>query len=318
MTGATCINLLNGLAWMGELSKEQIHRIWFPDYSVYTVRNALQQLQCEGLIRQINWNYKHQDQENPEKKPEKPAPGKPPNRRKVLYTLVDDRLELIRSHTMYPLKPRGKGQKRYRDHDYHSNEAITYAILHGRQQQVRMSGLFLFYEYFLNPPHRRPCSDALVIVHTREKGYAPHNLVPWTRFAGTNDEGRTLRYVLETDRSSEPPSVLAGKARAYANCGRKHWIDAHGHLPTPCWIVKDEERLWEIWHIWKEVWPQGFWRITTDEWLKDDRWYEYFQGEEFWGDHAVGFFDPVASWRPGTAAYARRQQKGQLDFRMRG
>jgi hypothetical protein len=164
----------------------------------------------------------------------------------VLYTLVDDHLELIRSYTMYPLKPRGKGQKRYRDHDYHSNEAITYAILHGRQQQVRMSGLFLFYEYFLNPPHRRPCSDALVIVHTREKGYASHNLVhvpekrpayfwyhmhhggttiqgerlmmvgrhpqaipiaaadekmgnfqesvlvPWTRYAGTSDEGRTL------------------------------------------------------------------------------------------------------------------------------
>lgn len=59
------------------------------------------------------------------------------------------------------------------------------------------------------------------------------------------------------------------------------------------------------------------WRITTDAWLKDDRWYEYFQGEEFTGDQAVGIFDQVASWRPGTEAYARRKQQGRLDFRVR-
>jgi hypothetical protein len=317
MTGATCINLLNGLAWMGELSKQQIHRIWFPDYSGRTVQRALTLLKNEGLVRQINWNYQHQDQENPEKEPEKPAPGKPPNRRKVLYTLVDDTTNLIRPHTMYPFKPRGKGQKRYRDHDYHSNEMIAYTILHGRRKKKQMSGLFLYYEYYLNPPHQRPRSDVLIVIHTLEDGYPYKGLVPWTRFAGVRDEGWTNRIALETDRGSEPISVLAGKADAYANCGRKHWIDAHGHMPTPCWIVKDEERLWQLWNAWKEVWPQGFWRITTDAWLPSDRWYEYFQGEEFYGDQTFSVFDPVASWRPGTEAYARREKQGRLDFRVR-
>jgi hypothetical protein len=27
------------------------------------------------------------------------------------------------------------------------------------------------------------------------------------------------------------------------------------------------------------------------------------------GDRAVGIFDPVAAWRPGTAAYEREQQR---------
>jgi hypothetical protein len=30
---------------------------------------------------------------------------------------------------------------------------------------------------------------------------------------------------------------------------------------------------------------------------------------EFTGDQAVGIFDPVAAWRPGTAAYQRKQQR---------
>jgi hypothetical protein len=261
---------------MGELSKEQIHRIWFPDYSHWTVERALRMLSKEGLIYHTVWSNKHKDKEGMIVTPE---PGKPPNNRVTLYTLHTTRYDLIRSHTMYPFKPRGKGQERLRDHDYHSNEM-------------------------------------LVIIHILPGPSPSAILVPWTRYAGTLAEGITIRLAIETDRSSEPPSVLAGKARAYANCGRKHWIDEHGHMPTPCWIVKDEKRLWQIWNIWKEVWPHGFWRITTDEWLKHDRWYEYFQGEEFVGDQAVSIFDPVASWRPGTEAYARREQQGRLDFRM--
>jgi hypothetical protein len=314
MTGATCINLLNGLAWMGELSKEQIHRIWFPDYSHWTVERALRMLSKEGLIYHTVWSNKHKDKEGMIVTPE---PGKPPNNRVTLYTLHTTKYDLIRSHTMYPFKPRGKGQERLRDHDYHSNEMLVHAILQGRTKtDWHVSGLFTLYEYYLNPPHRRPRVDVLVIIHILPGPSPSAILVPWTRYAGTLAEGITIRLAIETDRSSEPPSVLAGKARAYANCGRKHWIDEHGHMPTPCWIVKDEKRLWQIWNIWKEVWPHGFWRITTDEWLKHDRWYEYFQGEEFVGDQAVSIFDPVASWRPGTEAYARREQQGRLDFRM--
>jgi hypothetical protein len=43
--------------------------------------------------------------------------------------------------------------------------------------------------------------------------------------------------------------------------------------------------------------------------MSQDRWYEYFQGEEFTGDQSVGIFDPVAARRPGTAAYERKQQR---------
>jgi hypothetical protein len=206
-------------------------------------------------------------------------------------------MELIRSDPMYPPKPRGRGLERLRDHDYHTNEALTYLILHGRTKQVPISGLFLCYDYFLRRAHRQPRADALVVVHMREEDVAPHNLVPWTRYAGTMGEGRTDQYAIETDHWSLPPAVLASKAQAYAQCGTRQPKSKHGHMPTPCWIAKDEKRLWQIWNIWKEVWPHGFWRITTDEWLKNDRWYEYFQGEEFVGDQAVSIFDPVASWR---------------------
>ena len=41
-------NLLLGLAWLGELDRQQIQRLWFPEKSMSTVEKALAALRRPG------------------------------------------------------------------------------------------------------------------------------------------------------------------------------------------------------------------------------------------------------------------------------
>jgi hypothetical protein len=243
--------------------------------------------------------------------------GRPPERVGALYSLTPRAEEMVRLHAMFPLKPRGRGQERLRDHDQTTNTFLASLIQIGRS--AGLSGVFVAYEYHLNPPQRRPRVDALIVARLQAGAYPHPDMVPWTRDVGTRGEGRSIRLAVETDRDSEPPSVLRGKGLAYAACARPHWLDRHGHFPTPSWIVPDEARAQQLWTLWQEAWPQGFWRITTDAWLGDDIWNEYFQGETFTRDAgtAVGLLTPVASYRVGTDAYQRRRMHGRLDFSQR-
>jgi len=290
-TAAKLHNLLISIAWMGEVTRHQVQRIWYPDYHEVTVKRALARMTGEMGLLDRRWWYD----------------TRTGGRKYALYSLKPHVDRALRAYETYPVKARGHGQERLFAHDTTTNEVLSYIIAHGRNHGL--SGVFTYYEYRLDPPRRQPCLDALIILHTLPGAYPHHDMVPWTRYAGIRDEGRSIRLAIETDRNSEAISVVAGKAIAYAHCGRPHWIDRHGHMPTPTWVVPNERRLWQVWKAWKERWPQGFFRIATTEMMSQDRWYEYFQGEEFIGDQAVGIFDPVAAWRPGTAAYERKQQR---------
>ena len=48
--GVDLSNLLLGLAWLGELDRLQIQRLWFVGKSVSTVEKTLARLHKEGLI----------------------------------------------------------------------------------------------------------------------------------------------------------------------------------------------------------------------------------------------------------------------------
>lgn len=275
---ARTMNLLMTLAILGEAPYSVLHRMCFfrdiPEGRVYTpyrrskrvVERILPKLARAGLIASERWYTQSR--------------FGAPDRREDLWALTPKGHALLESLPQYPRTLRKRSHERIREHDQVTVQFLIHMVEMGRllPLDIALSGVFVAHEYRLDPPKLRPRADALIILRFSGMLTRP-DLIPWTRYKPTRDEVFSLRLLLETDRDSEPLSVVAQKARTYRSTLTDRWMRRYGYFPFPIWIVPNERRLRQVNRVWAEHWPRGGWMITTDEWMEQDDWIEYFEGE---------------------------------------
>src|SRR5215210_4503288 len=119
-------NILLSLAWLGELTKTQVHRLCLSSKSIYTVENTLRALRADGLVEPRAW-YINVDG----------IPHEQPS----LWTLTKKGQDLIAGHDQYPPKPANDGPKRLIGHNYRTIETIIRLVELARP--VDLSGIFV-------------------------------------------------------------------------------------------------------------------------------------------------------------------------------
>jgi hypothetical protein len=260
-------NLLISLAWLGELQTHHVHRLWMGEHDLRSTQRLLAGLAREGYLERRMWA--------------RWLPGRiTPNRQATLWSITRKGRDRIRDHAQYPPEYKEPRARRLAAHDSTTSEAIVRIIEisravehHGRRG---LSGLYVEREVRLDPVRPRPVMDALIIV-TIGGDFDRPDLVPWSRDPTLEGEQR-VRYALENDRDTEPPTVIAAKAMHYQHAGTAEWVRRYGRFPLPLWLTPSTARLTQILQLWRQAWPIGKWLMTTDAWLRDDYWLEYDRG----------------------------------------
>jgi hypothetical protein len=260
-------NLLLSLAWLGELRTDQVHRLWMRDRAILATQRLLRDLRNEGYVERRLWARWM-------------AGRTTPQRQAALWSLTRKGRDLVRESDQYPPEYKEPRSRRMALHDSTTSEAIVRIIELGRRiehnAQRGLSGLYVEREVRLDPAKSRPVMDALIIV-TVGGGFDRPDLIPWSRDP-TLDGERRVRYALENDRDTEPPTVIAAKAVHYQHAGTPAWVQRYGRFPLPLWLTPSTRRLEQILQLWRQAWPVGKWLMTTDSWLHDDYWIEYDRG----------------------------------------
>lgn len=260
-------NLLISLAWLGELRTDHVRRLWLPDHRLQAAQRLLQSLRADGYVERRMWS--------------RWVPGRTtPQRQGALWSVSRKGRDMIRESDQYPPEYKEPRARRMVPHDSTTSEAIVRIIELGRaveyEGQRGMSGLYVEREVRLDPVRPRPVMDALIIV-TVGGDFDRPDLVPWSRDPTLEGE-RRVRYALENDRDTEPPTVIAAKASHYQRAGTPAWERRYGRFPLPLWLTPSTRRLQQILNLWRQAWPVGKWLLTTDAWLAQDYWIEYDRG----------------------------------------
>jgi hypothetical protein len=260
-------NLLLSLAWLGELRTDQVQRLWMPAATARATQLLLQDLRAEGYLTRRMWSRWTTGQRTP-------------RRQMALWSLTRKGRDLVRESDQYPPEYKEPRSRRMALHDSTTSEAIVRIIELGRRiehnAQRGLSGLYVEREVRLDPAKSRPVMDALIIV-TVGGGFDRPDLIPWSRDPTLEGE-RRVRYALENDRDTEPPTVIAAKAAHYQHAGTPAWVQRYGRFPLPLWLTPSTRRLEQILQLWRQAWPVGKWLMTTDNWLHEDYWIEYDRG----------------------------------------
>jgi hypothetical protein len=255
-------NLLLGLAWLGEATTMQIHRLWRPRGNLIHTRRILHDLREHGWIKSRLWTLPRR------------VDGLP-IRIGNAWSLTRRSELWLREHVQWPLKHLRPRHPRTMTHDLMTSELVTRIIELGRE--AGMGNLYLEREVRLDQQRRRPVMDALIILRLGN-AYDQTRRVPWTNDPRAPGEQRR-RYAVENDRNSEPYNVIYMKAISYQLTGTPQWAVRYGGLyPLVLWLVPHERRAELVMRAWQEAWPGGKWLITTDERLQEDRWTEYHAG----------------------------------------
>jgi DNA-binding PadR family transcriptional regulator len=149
-------NLLLGLAWLGELDRRQIERLWFVDRSQSTVEKTLSRLHDEGLLTRRAWSIR--DKQRGVTVPQL-----------VRWSLTPKGRAQVKSSAQYPSKPAQVRQQRLIPHDLRTTEAIVRLIELGRQSSS------------CTPAAPRRSSDASTELPTRTRHSHAREPSRWTR-----------------------------------------------------------------------------------------------------------------------------------------
>lgn len=269
------INMVIGLEWMGFALFDHIKRIWFPDRGLNTAKRHKKRLQDEGLIRSVFWYETGAAQ---------------PRRRGAMWSLTDTGRSYAKQYGQYPDVKLPKRSVTTQRHDIMTAEVLT-RIIELARRMGSFSGMVVMREHLLTK-NRRPITDALVIVRLGGDP-APPGIVPWTNDPRAPGE-RSIRFAVETDRGTEPLSVIQAKAVAYRKGATNDWLAAHGGaFPIQLWILPTQRRLEHVLNVYKLVDNQyveeatregkhgelrNWVMLTTDGWLAQDFWIEYRYG----------------------------------------
>ncbi len=258
-------NVLLTLAWLGEATLSQLHRLCFPGCCLKTAERALVRLQREGYVEYRRWGVADR----------LTSAGKPHSRTcDALRSLTRAGHGLIHDDPAYPDRLRKARSALLLRHDTMTTEIIVRVIELGRS--VGMSSLWTDYEVQLDPARPRPVMDAFVVVRLGGAPVAPFR-IPWTK-DGRMEGERSGRLAIENDRDTEGKREIQLKAAAYQQAGTPAWVQQYGAFPIPTWVVPSARRLSDILQWWAAAWPGGRWLMTTDAGLQRDQWIEYHDG----------------------------------------
>lgn len=286
-------NLLLGLAWLGELDRRQIERLWFVDRSQSTVEKTLSRLHDEGLLTRRAWSVR--DKQRGVTVPQL-----------ARWSLTPKGHAQVRRSAQYPAKPAQVRQQRLIAHDLRTTETIVRLIELGRSSGL--SGIYVARELRLNPEEKRPVCDALVVMQFGS--FDQPNLVPWSSDPAIEDE-RRLRFAIEADNNTEPLGVIAGKANAYRrldedNVWRAWWTRQYGKLPVPLWVAPTEARAAAIHGQWKRVWFDGHWLIASDAGLQRNKILRRYGGRDQVSELELGPRRPKPQASPASPPQTRQ------------
>lgn len=260
-------NLLLGLAWLGELDRRQIQRLWFVGKSESTVEKTLASLYKQGLLDKLSGSVR--DEQRGVTVP-----------LLARWSLTAAGHKEIKANKDYPPKPVIPREKRLFAHDARTTATVVRLIELG--QRCGLCTVYVARELPLSPRQRRPVCDALVVMWF---GSSPQpNLVPWTRVPPTGAEGH-LRFAVEADNNTEPLAVLGSKAETYRSLAvngdwSRAWSEQHGPLPIPLWVAPTWTRALAIQRAWKRAWPEGAWLVTSDDGLAQNELLEWRHQQE--------------------------------------
>ena len=255
-------NLLLGLAWLGEATTMQIHRLWRPHGNLTYTRYLLHDLKTRGWIRARVWTQPRR------------VDGIP-IRLGNAWSLMRRAERWLRDKGQWPLKYVRPRDARTMNHDLMTSELVARMIELARP--AGLGNLYLEREVRLDQRRRRPIMDGFVALRLGN-AFNQDQRVPWANDPRAPGEERR-RYAIENDRNTEPFNVIYGKAISYQLTGTPEWFARYGGLfPLVLWLVPDERRADLVMRAWSEAWPDGKWLITTDERLKEDRWTEFYAG----------------------------------------
>jgi hypothetical protein len=227
------LNLLLGLAWLGEVSSDQVQRLWLPTGSTQMCRTILTELVAEGYVTQRMLPSPIIEGSSSAGSPrsqtedgcsDSDADDSLPLPHQVLWSLTDEACAWLQNDDQYPPRYVSPRPLRVARHDLMSTELVVRMVELGRA--AGLSGLYVEREARLDPEKQRPIMDALIMI-TLGGEYPQSQCVPWTCAPALPTE-RRVRYALENDRDSEALSVIAGKAVAYAQAGTPAWTERYG------------------------------------------------------------------------------------------
>jgi|GEM_PF-2216576 len=259
--------VLLALAWLGPLTRIQMQQLCLKHQSQKTMQRLLRALERHDppLIRKdvrATYDAAH--------RVTRPQPA--------LWFLTDAGRQTIardpryprrvqRDH--YPAKVHGPRGPHLRAHDLLTTATVV-AILRMAMSQA-LTGVFVTCETRLDWQQPAPLLDALLLLHHHGQLASPDQ-IPWTRDPATGDE-QIVCFALESDRGTEGDAMIAAKARAYlAVFTDPTWPERWASTfpvthPRVVWNVSSAARLHAIDQLWRQVWSQGWWALTTPDLL---------------------------------------------------
>jgi hypothetical protein len=292
-------NMLCGLAWLGELNREQIQRLWFVGRSESTVEKTLGRLRKDKLIDARAWSVR--DTERNVTVP-----------RLARWSLTPTGHRQLRACSEYPDRPMHPRQARLLAHDARTTETIVRLIEIARP--YGLSGIYIRHEVQLDPRRPRPTCDALIVIHLGN-GDVP-NQVPWSHNQQI-DTVRSYGFAIESDNATETSEMLRWKGSTYARLGADadwlhRWRERYGEPPLPIWVAPTAARAQQIHVCWRAVWPHGTWLIADDAGLADNHWLLWRHQQERAAD--IHFPDrPPAPAPAADPAYPETAQPATIE-----
>lgn len=288
--------LLLALAYLGQLTLHQMSRLLC--VSEGTIHRRITQdndsLTRRGFIERLDQaDYDH-------------ASGTA-TRTPSSWRLTDAGIAHIKHHAQFPANAIGQDEqfparlnlirKGTVEHDRQLAETIICLIETARERWC-ITGIFIRFEMKLNPFHRAPIADAVVVFSGNPTTPSdPRHPLPFTRDKPVRDEACVV-FVLEMDMDTEPIATINGKAIAYGKMiydrrWQQAWRSQFGAPFHLLWVVPTPRRRDAIGACWVAQLPRMPFSITTFSDVPQNLWHHAAHGQV----QPVALF-PVAACLP--------------------
>ena len=150
-------HILVCLAWLGELSKQQVQRLCVPQQTAGNVGRLLHELRDEGYLTKREWALPRRG-------------GGPPERQAAMWSLTRKGQQIVRDDPLCPRELAKIRARRILAHDAVTAETLVCMIEAGRK--VGLSSIWLEHEVRLDPARAPGDGCVHCYAHRRHRGGA--------------------------------------------------------------------------------------------------------------------------------------------------